>query len=98
MPFCPEQALPTGRPDHDGSAKATQRFIDNERVIVTEYRFQPRRQYRLAPPRTRLRYRADGGWKIEDRERRTAKAFAEMKKGAPYFRKEGVEHERHQRQ
>ena len=33
-----------------GSAKATV-FIDNERVIVTEYRFAPRRQHRLAPPR-----------------------------------------------
>jgi quercetin dioxygenase-like cupin family protein len=74
-----------------GSAKATV-FIDNERVIVTEYRFavgdntgwhRHSHDYVVVPlmdGRVRL-VTADGD------------SFAEMKKGVPYFRAEGVEHD-----
>jgi quercetin dioxygenase-like cupin family protein len=74
-----------------GSAKATT-LIDNERVIVTEYRFQPgdntgwhrhAHDYVIVPM-------ADGKLKIVTQD---GESFAEMKKGAPYFRKEGVEHD-----
>ena len=49
-----------------GSAKAIV-HIDNEKVIVTEYRFAP--------------------------GAKTGTSFGEMKKGVPYFRNEGVEHD-----
>lgn len=74
-----------------GSAKATV-FIDNERVIVTEYRFQPDQNtgwhrhghdYVVVPL-------MDGKVKLLTR---AGESFAEMKKGIPYFRSEGVEHD-----
>jgi quercetin dioxygenase-like cupin family protein len=74
-----------------GSAKATV-FIDNERVIVTEYRFAPGdntgwhrhgHDYVVVPL-------MDGKVKLLTKD---GEAVAEMKKGAPYFRKEGVEHD-----
>jgi quercetin dioxygenase-like cupin family protein len=79
------------RRDMTGSAKATT-LIDNERVIVTEYRFQPGdntgwhrhgHDYVIVPM-------MDGKLKILTKD---GESFAEMKKGAPYFRKEGVEHD-----
>jgi quercetin dioxygenase-like cupin family protein len=72
-------------------AKATV-FIDNERVIVTEYRFAPGdntgwhrhgHDYVVVPL-------MDGKVKLLTKD---GEAVAEMKKGAPYFRKEGVEHD-----
>jgi beta-alanine degradation protein BauB len=74
-----------------GTAKATV-FVDNERVIVTEYRFQPGQNtgwhkhghdYVVVPL-------MDGKVKLETND---GTSFAEMKKGVPYFRKEGVEHD-----
>jgi quercetin dioxygenase-like cupin family protein len=74
-----------------GTAKATV-FIDNERVIVTEYRFAPGantgwhrhgHDYVIVPL-------MDGKLKLVTKD---GESFAEMKKGAPYFRKEGVEHD-----
>src|SRR3954447_27009883 len=74
-----------------GSAKATV-FIDNDRVIVTEYRFAPGdntgwhlhgHDYVVVPL-------MDGKVKLSTKD---GESFAEMKKGAPYFRKEGVEHD-----
>ncbi len=74
-----------------GSAKATVHF-DNDRVIVTEYRFQPGdntgwhrhgHDYVIVPL-------TDGKVRLETAE---GPKFAEMKKGAPYFRNEGVEHD-----
>ena len=74
-----------------GTAKATV-FIDNERVIVTEYRFQPGdntgwhrhgHDYVIVPL-------MDGTVKLLTSE---GESFAEMKKGAPYFRSDGVEHD-----
>jgi beta-alanine degradation protein BauB len=74
-----------------GSAKATV-FIDNDRVVVTEYRFQKDqntgwhrhgRDYVVVPL-------MDGRLKIESAQ---GTSFAEMKKGVPYFRNEGVEHD-----
>jgi beta-alanine degradation protein BauB len=74
-----------------GTAKATV-FVDNERVIVTEYRFQPGQNtgwhrhghdYVVVPL-------VDGKVKLETND---GTSFAEMKKGVPYFRKEGVEHD-----
>ena len=74
-----------------GSAKATL-LIENERVIVTEYRFQPGdntgwhrhgHDYVIVPM-------TDGKVKLLTPQ---GEATAEMKKGAPYFRKEGVEHD-----
>lgn len=74
-----------------GTAKATV-FVDNDRVIVTEYRFQPgqntgwhrhRHDYVVVPL-------MDGKVKLETND---GSSFAEMKKGVPYFRKEGVEHD-----
>jgi beta-alanine degradation protein BauB len=74
-----------------GSAKPTV-FIDNERVIVTEKRYQPGdntgwhrhgHDYVVVPM-------MDGKVKLVTGE---GESFAEMKKGQPYFRKEGVEHD-----
>lgn len=74
-----------------GSAKA-KIFIDNERVIVTEYRFAPGENtgwhrhghdYVVVPL-------MDGTVKLLTS---TGESFAEMKAGVPYFRKEGVEHD-----
>jgi beta-alanine degradation protein BauB len=74
-----------------GSAKSIV-HIDNERVIVTEYRFQPGQNtgwhrhghdYVIVPL-------MDGKLKIESKD---GMSFAELKQGAPYFRNEGVEHD-----
>ena len=74
-----------------GTAKATV-FIDNEKVIVTEYRFAPGQNtgwhrhghdYVVVPL-------MDGKMKLETEK---GTSFAEMKKGVPYFRSEGVEHD-----
>jgi beta-alanine degradation protein BauB len=74
-----------------GTAKVTV-FIENERVIVTEYRFQPGENtgwhkhghdYVVVPL-------MDGKVKLETKD---GTSFAEMKKGVPYFRGEGVEHD-----
>ncbi len=74
-----------------GSAKATV-FIDNERVIVTEYRFavgentgwhRHGHDYVVVPL-------MDGRVKLLTKDGET---FADMKKGVPYFRSEGVEHD-----
>lgn len=74
-----------------GSAKATT-FIDNERVIVTEYRFGPgdntgwhrhAHDYVVVPL-------MDGKVKLKTT---AGENVAEMKEGVPYFRKEGVEHD-----
>ena len=74
-----------------GTATATV-HIDNDRVIVTEYRFAPG---------------ANTGWHIHGHdyvvvplmdgkvrlETPNGPAQAEMKKGVPYFRNQGVEHD-----
>lgn len=74
-----------------GTAKATT-LIDNDRVIVTEYRFQPGdntgwhrhgHDYVIVPM-------MDGRLRIATKD---GESLAEMKKGAPYFRSEGVEHD-----
>jgi beta-alanine degradation protein BauB len=74
-----------------GTAKATV-FVENERVIVTEWRFQPGQNtgwhrhghdYVVVPL-------MDGKVKLETS---TGSSIAEMKKGVPYFRNEGVEHD-----
>jgi quercetin dioxygenase-like cupin family protein len=74
-----------------GTAKPTQ-FIDNERVIVTEWRFAPgastgwhrhAHDYVVVPL-------MDGRLKLETKD---GVNVAEMKKGSPYFRKAGVEHD-----
>ncbi len=74
-----------------GTAKATV-FIDNEKVIVTEYRFAPGQNtgwhrhghdYVVVPL-------MDGKVKLETEQ---GSSIAEMKKGVPYFRNEGVEHD-----
>jgi beta-alanine degradation protein BauB len=74
-----------------GTAKATV-FLENDRVIVTEYRFQPGQNtgwhrhghdYVVVPL-------MDGKVKLETEQ---GSSFAEMKKGVPYFRNEGVEHD-----
>jgi quercetin dioxygenase-like cupin family protein len=66
--------------------------IDNERVIVTEWRFAPDastgwhrhgHDYVVVPL-------MDGKLKLVTAQ---GESFAEMKKGAPYFRNEGVEHD-----
>jgi beta-alanine degradation protein BauB len=74
-----------------GEAKATV-FIDNERVIVTEYRFAPgaatgwhrhAHDYVIVPLMDgKLKIVAAGG-----------ESISEMKAGAPYFRNAGVEHD-----
>ena len=74
-----------------GSAKATV-HVDNDRVIVTEYRFQPGENtgwhrhghdYVVVPL-------MDGKVRIESTAGSTESA---MQQGVPYFRKEGVEHD-----
>ncbi|MET3792130.1 cupin domain-containing protein [Aquamicrobium terrae] len=67
-------------------------FIDNERVIVTEWRFSPGastgwhrhgHDYVIVPL-------MDGKLKLVTGD---GESTAEMKKGVPYFRSEGVEHD-----
>jgi quercetin dioxygenase-like cupin family protein len=74
-----------------GSAKATV-FVENDRVIVTEYRFAPgdntgwhkhAHDYVVVPL-------MDGKVRLETP---TGPGHAEMKKGVPYFRQAGVEHD-----
>ena len=74
-----------------GTAKPTV-FIDNDRVIVTEWRFQKGdntgwhrhgHDYVVVPL-------MDGKLKLVTKD---GESFAEMKKGVPYFREEGVEHD-----
>ena len=74
-----------------GPAKSTV-VIDNDRVIVTQYHFQPGdstgwhrhgHDYVIVPL-------LDGRLKIVNRE---GESILEMKGGVPYFRKEGVEHD-----
>jgi quercetin dioxygenase-like cupin family protein len=75
-----------------GTAKPTV-FIDNERVIVTEWRFAPGantgwhkhgHDYVVVPTGTgRLKIVGPGG----------AETISELKAGVPYFRKAGVEHD-----
>ncbi len=66
--------------------------IENDRVIVTEWRFAPgantgwhrhEHDYVVVPL-------MDGKVKLETKD---GASFAEMKKGVPYFRKVGVEHD-----
>lgn len=73
------------------TAKAI-KHIDNERVIVTEYRFAPGantgwhrhgHDYVIVPL-------TDGKVRLETK---AGASFADMKKGVPYFRSEGVEHD-----
>jgi quercetin dioxygenase-like cupin family protein len=74
-----------------GTAKATI-FIDNDRVIVTEWRFTPdantgwhrhAHDYVVVPL-------MDGKVKLVTKD---GESFAEMKQGVPYFRPAGVEHD-----
>ena len=74
-----------------GTSKATV-LIDNERVIVTEHRFKKdeatgwhrhAHDYVIVPL-------MDGKLKVVTSD---GESFAEMKKGAPYFREQGVEHD-----
>jgi len=74
-----------------GTAKATV-FIDNDRVIVTEYRFAPGENtgwhrhghdYVVVPL-------MDGRLKLVTKD---GENFADMKAGVPYFRPVGVEHD-----
>ena len=74
-----------------GTAKSIV-HVENDRVIVTEYRFGPGdntgwhrhgHDYVVVPL-------MDGRVKLETVQ---GTSFAEMKKGAPYFREEGVEHD-----
>lgn len=74
-----------------GSAKAT-KFIDNDRAIVTEWRFAPgastgwhrhAHDYVVVPL-------MDGRLKLVTRD---GESFADMKAGVPYFRPAGVEHD-----
>jgi quercetin dioxygenase-like cupin family protein len=74
-----------------GTAKAI-RHIENERVVVTEWRFTPgantgwhrhAHDYVVVPL-------MDGRVKLVTKD---GENVAEMKKGLPYFRKEGVEHD-----
>jgi beta-alanine degradation protein BauB len=74
-----------------GSAKAVV-HIENDRVIVTEWRFAPgantgwhrhEHDYVVVPL-------MDGKVKLETKD---GSSLAEMKKGAPYFRRVGVEHD-----
>ncbi|MEW9835483.1 cupin domain-containing protein [Mesorhizobium marinum] len=74
-----------------GTAKATT-LIENERVIVTEYRFGPGdntgwhrhgHDYLVVPM-------MDGRLKIVTKD---GESHADMKTGATYFRREGVEHD-----
>ncbi len=72
-------------------AKAT-KLIENDRVIVMEYRFadgastgwhRHAHDYVVVPL-------MDGKLKLVTK---TGETFADMKKGVPYFRNEGVEHD-----
>ena len=74
-----------------GTAKSTV-FIENERVIVTEYRFEPgentgwhrhEHDYVVIPL-------MDGRLKLVTRD---GESLADMKAGVPYFRPTGVEHD-----
>jgi quercetin dioxygenase-like cupin family protein len=74
-----------------GSSKATI-LIDNDRVVVTEHRFQRddatgwhrhAHDYVIVPL-------MDGKLKVVTKD---GESIAEMKQGAPYFRTEGVEHD-----
>lgn len=74
-----------------GTAKATV-HIENDRVIVTEYRFAPGantgwhrhgHDYVVVPL-------MDGKLRLETKD---GPAEAEMKKGVPYFRAAGVKHD-----
>ncbi len=74
-----------------GNAQAT-KFIDNERVIVTEWRFAPgantgwhrhAHDYVVVPL-------MDGRLKLVTRD---GESFADMKEGVPYYRPAGVEHD-----
>jgi quercetin dioxygenase-like cupin family protein len=74
-----------------GSAKAI-KHIENERVIVTEYRFAPGANtgwhrhgydYVVVPL-------MDGKVKLLSAQ---GENYADMKKGKPYFRNQGVEHD-----
>ena len=74
-----------------GTAKGTV-LIENDRVIVTEWRFGPGdntgwhrhgHDYVVVPLE-------DGQLRIADASGET---LVEMKKGAPYFRQTGVEHD-----
>ena len=74
-----------------GTAKSTV-FIDNDRVIVTKYRFEPGdstgwhrhgHDYVIVPL-------TDGKLKLVTKD---GESIADMKGGVPYFRKEGVEHD-----
>jgi beta-alanine degradation protein BauB len=73
------------------SAKSTV-FIDNDRVVVTEWRFAPGastgwhrhgHDYVVVPL-------MDGKVRLLTKD---GEALAEMKKGVPYYRPEGVEHD-----
>jgi beta-alanine degradation protein BauB len=66
--------------------------VENDRVIVTEWRFTPgantgwhrhEHDYVVVPL-------MDGKVKLETKD---GTSFAEMKKGVPYFRRVGVEHD-----
>ncbi len=68
------------------------KFIENDRVIVTEWRFakgantgwhRHGHDYVVVPL-------MDGKVKLETKD---GTIMAEMKKGVPYFRNEGVEHD-----
>ena len=74
-----------------GTAKPTV-FVENDRVIVTEWRFalgantgwhRHGHDYVVVPL-------MDGKVKLETKD---GTSYAEMKKGVPYFRNEGVEHD-----
>ena len=74
-----------------GTAKAI-KHVDNERVTVWEYRFAPGdntgwhrhgHDYVVVPL-------MDGKLRLETK---SGSSFAEMKKGIPYYRNEGVEHD-----
>lgn len=74
-----------------GNAQAIKHF-ENDKVIVTEYRFTPGantgwhrhgHDYVVVPL-------MDGKLRLETK---TGTVEAEMKKGVPYFRNEGVEHD-----
>jgi quercetin dioxygenase-like cupin family protein len=74
-----------------GTAKAT-KYIENERVIVTEWRFargantgwhRHAHDYVVVPL-------MDGKLKLVTKE---GESIAEMKQGVPYFRPVGVEHD-----
>lgn len=74
-----------------GTAKSTV-FIENDKVIVTEWRMAPGsntgwhrhgHDYVVVPL-------VDGKVKLETKE---GTSFANNKKGVPYFRNEGVEHD-----